>query len=174
MHLLYSESLHPLRPHPRLPRFWCSSPIHPCSLCWKCRFKNLVPKFVDVVEQPVEGKCCFIGMWAVVVASARLDHHDVLGKCLPIFAAESHLHSPGLLGRAASAIHTRTTVLGSVFLHTGTASISKLDWFGGLLGLAAFLALFQAAVHRLSTRSHLTNPGFFHQAAFRVVIGNPC
>lgn len=57
-------------------------------------------------------------MWAVVVAFAGLDHHDVLGKHLPIFTAEPHLHSPGLLGRTASAIHTGTTVLGPVLLHT--------------------------------------------------------
>lgn len=57
-------------------------------------------------------------MRAVVVAFAGLDHHDVFGEHLPIFTTESHLHRPGLLGRAASAIHAGTTVLGPVFLHT--------------------------------------------------------
>lgn len=33
---------------------------------------------------------------------------------------------------------------------------------------------FQAAVHRLSTRTHFTDPGLFHQAALWVVIGNSC
>lgn len=113
-------------------------------------------------------------MWAVVVAFAGLDHHDVLGKCLPIFAAEPHLHSPCQLGRAASAVHAGTAVLRPVFLHTRTSSVSKPNWFGGFLGLAAFLALFQAAVHWLSTRPHLTNPSFFHKAALGVVIGNSC
>lgn len=80
-------------------------------------------------------------MWAVVIAFARLDHHDVLGKCLAIFTAESHLHRPGLLGCATTAIHARTTVLGPVLLHTGTSSISELDQFRGFLGLATFLAL---------------------------------
>lgn len=73
---------------------------------------------MNVIEQPVEGKRGLVGMWAVVVAFAGLDHHDVLGKHLPIFTAEPHLHGPGLLGRTASAIHTGTTVLGPVFLHT--------------------------------------------------------
>ena len=73
---------------------------------------------MNVIEQPVEGKRSLTGMRAVVVAFAGLDHHDVLGKHLPVFAAEAHLHSPGLLGRAASAIHTGAAVLGPVFLHT--------------------------------------------------------
>lgn len=80
-------------------------------------------------------------MWAVVVAFAGLDHHDVLGKRLPIFAAEPHLDSSGLLRRAASAVHTGATVLGAVLLHTRTSSISIPDWFKGFPGLAAFFAL---------------------------------
>lgn len=96
---------------------------------------------MNVIEQSVEGKGCLVGMRAVVVASAGLDHHDVLGKRLPIFAAEPHLHSPGLLRRAAAAVHAGTAVLGPVFLHTRTSSVSKLDRFRGFLGLAAFLAL---------------------------------
>lgn len=73
---------------------------------------------MNVIEQPVEGECSLTGMWAVVVAFAGLDHHDVLGKHLPVFTAEAHLHSPGLLGRAASAIHAGAAVLGPVFLYT--------------------------------------------------------
>lgn len=44
-------------------------------------------------------------MGAVVVASARLDHHDVLSEGLSVVAAETDLDSPGLLRRAASAVH---------------------------------------------------------------------
>lgn len=80
-------------------------------------------------------------MRAVVVALAGLNHHDVLGEQLPVFTAEAHLHSPGLLGCAAAAVRAGAAVLGPVFLHTGTPSISKLDRFGGFLGLAALLAL---------------------------------
>lgn len=102
---------------------------------------HLVPKLVNVIEQPVEGEGSLVGMRAVVVASAGLYHHDVLGKHFTVFAAEPHLHSPGLLRRAAAAVHAGTAVLGPVFLHTRTSSVSKVNRFGGLLGLAAFLAL---------------------------------
>lgn len=115
------------------------SPFCP-PLCWKPRW-HLVPKFVNVIEQPVEGKRGLTGVRAVVVAFAGLDHHDVLGEHLPVFTTEAHLHRPGLQGRAAPAIHAGTAVLGPVFLHTGTSGISKLDRFWGFLGLAAFLAL---------------------------------
>lgn len=57
-------------------------------------------------------------MRAIVVAFAGLDHHNVLGKHLPILTAEAHLHSPGLLGCAAPAVHAGAAVLGPVFLHT--------------------------------------------------------
>lgn len=116
MHPFYNESLHPCRPHPCLRDSGTLLPIRP-PLCWKPRW-HLVPKFVDVIEQPVEGKRCLVGMRAVVVALAGLDHHDVLGKHLPIFAAEPHLHSPGLQGCAASAVHAGAAVFGPVFLHT--------------------------------------------------------
>lgn len=96
---------------------------------------------MNVIEQPVEGKGRLIGMRAVVVALAGLDHHDVLGKRLPVFAAEAHLHGAGLLRRAAPAVHTGAAVLGPVLLHTRASSVSKLDWFRGFLGLAALLAL---------------------------------
>lgn len=71
---------------------------------------------MNVIEEPVEGKGSLVGMWAVVAALAGLDHHDILGECLPVFAEESHLHRPGLLGHTASAVHTGATVLGPVFL----------------------------------------------------------
>lgn len=45
-------------------------------------------------------------MGAVVVASARLDHHDILGEGLAVVTAEPDLDSPGLLRGAASAVHT--------------------------------------------------------------------
>lgn len=112
-------------------------------------------------------------MRAVEAAPAGLNHHDVLGERLAVLTAEPHLHRPGLLGHAAPAVHARAAVLGPVFLHARTPSVGEPDCFGRLLGLAAFLALFQAAVHRLSTRPHFTDPGLFHQAAFGVVIGNP-
>lgn len=108
--------------------------------CWTPGWR-LVPEFVDVIEQPVEGKRGLTGMRAVVVALAGLDHHDVLGEHLPVLTAEAHLHRPGLQGRAAAAVHTGAAVLGPVFLHTRTSGVSKLDRLWGFLGLAAFLAL---------------------------------
>lgn len=115
MHPFYNESLHPHRPHPCLHDSGTLLPLCP-PLCWKPRW-HLVPKFVNVIEQPVEGKRGLTGMRAVVVALAGLDHHDVLGEHLPVFTTEAHLHRPGLLGRAAPAIHAGTAVLGPVFLH---------------------------------------------------------
>lgn len=140
MHPFYNESLTPTAPTHISVILALFSPLVCSPSRWKPRW-HLVPKFVNVIEQPVEGKHRLVGMRAVVVALAGLDHHDVLGKRLPIFATEAHLHSPGLLGRAAAAVHARAAILGPVFLHTRTSSISKLDWFGGFLGLAAFLAL---------------------------------
>ena len=96
---------------------------------------------MNVVEQPVEGEGGLVGMRTVVVASAGLYHHDVLGKHFAVFAAEPHLHSPGLLRRAAAAVHAGPAILGPVFLHTRTSSVSKVHRFGRFLGLAAFLAL---------------------------------
>ena len=81
-------------------------------------------------------------MRAVVVTFAGLDHHDILGKHLSIFASEPHLHSSGLQRCAAPAIYAGAAVFGPVFLDTGASCISKSDWFWGLLGLAALLALF--------------------------------
>lgn len=80
-------------------------------------------------------------MGTVVVAAAGLDHHDILGEGFPVIAAEPDLDSPGLLGCAAPAIHAGATVLGAVLLHTGTSSISKLHWGGGLPCLGTFLSL---------------------------------
>lgn len=127
---------------------------------------------MDVIEQPVEGERRLVGVRAVVVALAGLDHHDVLGERLPVFAAEAHLDGAGLLRGAAPTVHARAAVLGPVLLHARTSSVSKLDRLGGFLGLAAFLALLQAAVHLLPARPHLADPGLLHQAAFKVVIGN--
>lgn len=45
-------------------------------------------------------------MGTIVAASARLDHHDILGEGLSIITVELDLDSPGLLRSAASAIHT--------------------------------------------------------------------
>lgn len=101
---------------------------------------NLVPKFVNVIDQSVVG-ISFIRMRTVVVASAGLDHHDALGEGLPIVAAESDLDSPGLLRRTAPAIHAGAAVLGAVLLHTGTSGISKLHWRWGLLSLGTFFSL---------------------------------
>lgn len=129
---------------------------------------------MDVIEQTVEAKRCLVGVWAVVVTFAGLNHHDILGKHFPIFAAEPHLHGPGLQRRAAPTVHAGAAVFGPVFLHTGASCIVKPDGFWGFLGLAAFLALFQAAVHWLSTRTDFTDPGLFQEAALRVVIGNSC
>jgi hypothetical protein len=82
-------------------------------------------------------------MRAVVVTFAGLDHHDILGKHLSIFASEPHLHSSGLQRCAAPAIYAGAAVFGPVFLDTGASCISKSDWFWGFLGLAAFLALLE-------------------------------
>lgn len=82
-------------------------------------------------------------MRTVVVASAGLDHHDALGEGFPIIAAEPDLDSPGLLGRAAPAIHTGATVLGAVLLHAGASGICKLHWGWGLLSLGTFFPLLQ-------------------------------
>lgn len=98
---------------------------------------------MDVVEQAVQAKRCLVGMRAVVVTFAGLNHHDVLGKHLSVFASEPHLHSPGLQRRAAPAIHAGAAVLGPVFLYTGASCVSESDWFWGFLGLAAFLALLE-------------------------------
>lgn len=127
---------------------------------------------MNVVEEPVEGKGCLVGVRAAVAAPAGLDHHDVLGKRLPVLAAEAHLHGPRLLRRAAAAVHAGAAVLGPVLLHAGAAGVSELDRLGGFPGLAASLALFQAAEGRLSTRPHLADAGFLHQAAVGVVIGD--
>lgn len=101
---------------------------------------NLVPKFVNVIDQSVVG-VSFICVRTVVVASAGLDHHDALGEGFPIIAAEPDLDSPGLLRGAAPAIHAGATVLGAILLHTGTSGISKLHWGWGLLGLGTFFSL---------------------------------
>lgn len=160
------------RPHPPTPP-GRSHPSLPAlsTLCWKPE-QHLVPKFVNVVEEPVEGKGCLVGVRAAVAAPAGLDHHDVLGKRLPVLAAEAHLHGPRLLRRAAAAVHAGAAVLGPVLLHAGAAGVSELDRLGGFPGLAASLALFQAAEGRLSTRPHLADAGFLHQAAVGVVIGD--
>lgn len=97
---------------------------------------------MDVVEESVVG-VSFIRMWTVVVASARLDHHDVLSESFSIITAEPDLDSPGLLRSTASSIHTRATVFGTILLHTGTASVSELHWGLGLLSLGAFFPLLQ-------------------------------
>lgn len=99
----------------------------------------LVPKFVDVIDQSVEG-ISFVCMRTVVVAAAGLDHHDTLGEGFSIIAAEPDLDSPGLLGSTAPAIHTRPTVLGAVLLHTGASSISKPYGGWGLLSLGTFFS----------------------------------
>lgn len=116
IHPFYNESPSSPPPHPRLSDSGTLFP-HLSTLCCQPRW-HLVPKFVNIIEQPVEGKRCLVGMRAVVAAFAGLDHHDVLGKRLSIFTVESHLHSPGLQGRAASAIHAGAAVLGTVLLHT--------------------------------------------------------
>lgn len=98
---------------------------------------------MDVIKQTVETKRCLVGVRAVVVTFAGLNHHDILGKHFPIFAAEPHLHGPGLQGRAAPTVHAGAAVFGPIFLHTGASCIVKPDGFWGFLGLAAFLALLE-------------------------------
>lgn len=105
---------------------------------------------MDVIEQTVEAKRCLVGVWAVVVTFAGLNHHDILGKHFPIFAAELHLHGPGLQRRAAPTIHAGAAVFGPIFLHTGATSIVKPDGFWGFLGLAAFLALLEERTKKVS------------------------
>lgn len=112
---------------------------------------NLVPKFMNVVDQSVVG-VGFICMWTVVVASAGLDHHDALGKGFPVITAEPDLDSPGLLGRAAPAIHAGATVLGPVLLHTGASSISELHRGEGLPCLGTFLSLLQRKGNNIISR----------------------
>lgn len=101
---------------------------------------DLVPKFVDVIDQSVVG-VRFVRMRAVVVAPAGLDHHNTLGEGFPIVAAEPDLDSPGLLGRAAPAIHAGAAVLGAVLLHTGTSGVSKPHRGWGFLSLGTFFPL---------------------------------
>lgn len=95
---------------------------------------------MNVIDQSVVG-VSFVRMRTVVVASAGLDHHDALGEGFSIIAAEPDLDSPGLLGRAAPAIHAGATVLGAVLLHTGTSCVSELHWGWGLLSLGTLLSL---------------------------------
>lgn len=45
-------------------------------------------------------------MGTIVVASAGLDHHNILREGLSIIATKPDLDSPGLLRSAASAVHT--------------------------------------------------------------------
>lgn len=107
-------------------------------------------------------------MRAVVVTLAGLNHHDVLGEHLAIFAPEPHLHGPGLQRCAAPAVHAGAAVFGPVFLHTGASCISKSDWFWGFLGLAAFLALLEGR-----TKERMRFVGFFWRCTFnhRIVLG---
>lgn len=67
-------------------------------------------------------------MGTVVSALARLNHHDVLVEGLAIFAAELDTDGSGVMGGAASAIHTGSTVLGPVLLEARTAGIGEFDW----------------------------------------------
>lgn len=71
---------------------------------------------MDVVGQSVEGVRSFIGMGTVVSALAGLDHHHVLVEGLAIFTAELDPDGSGVMGGAASAVHTGSTVLGPVLL----------------------------------------------------------
>lgn len=57
-------------------------------------------------------------MGTIIAAFARLDHHDILVEGLSIITVELDPDRPGLLRSAASAIHTRATILGAVLFYT--------------------------------------------------------
>lgn len=99
-----------------------------------------VSELVDVIGEPVEGVRGFVGMGTVDGALAGLDHHDVLVEGLSVLAAELDPDGPGVLGAAAAAVHTGTTVLGPVLLQAGTSCIGELDSLAGLFGSVALLS----------------------------------
>lgn len=85
-------------------------------------------------------------MGTVVRALAGLNHHDVLVEGLAIFAAELDPDGSGVMGGAASAVHTGSTVLGPVLLQTRATGICEFHWLAGLLCSAALFAFLEAGV----------------------------
>ncbi|CAG5863519.1 unnamed protein product, partial [Menidia menidia] len=120
--------------------------VPPISLsCWgRDARRHSVSELVDAVK----GVGGFVGVGTVVSALAGLNHHDVLVEGLAVLAAELDPDGSGVVGAAAAAVDTGSTVSRSVLLQARTAGIGELDWLAGFLGSAALLSFLKKNKHK--------------------------